>query len=633
MVNKKVISNFFSYFSFTFVILPGILAIVASGCGEGGDGGGYVSSTYSISGTVSGSGKQGVTITLSGSGTGTATSDESGNYSFSGLANGSYTLTLSKDGYIFSPASRSETINGENKTGVDFVASIPTFSISGTVSGSVKQGVTITLSGSSTGTATTDSNGNFSFSGLANGSYSLTSSMIGYVFSQPSLSATISGANVVDADFDASIAHDVWTWVSGDESVIQAGVYGAKGVAAASNKPGARDGSITWTDSNDDLWLFGGQGVIGNTMGTLNDLWKFDGTNWTWVSGDDTVNQAGVYGTKGVSAAANKPGARLWSISWIDESDNLWLFGGNGIDINGTRGDLNDLWKFDGTNWTWISGDNTVDQSGVYGTKGEAAVANKPGGRQGSISWTDSSGNFWLFGGGGFDMFGVEGSLNDLWKFDGTNWTWVSGNNSYALGGVYGTKGVTEDTNVPGGRFCSTGWIDASDNLWLFGGTGFDFTNTPGYLNDLWKFDGTNWTWVSGDDTVDHGGVYGTKGVAAGTNKPGSRRYSISWMDSSDNLWFFGGEGFDANDTKGYYLNDLWKFDGTDWTWVSGDDTTDHSGVYGTKGVTTVTNKPGGRHSGISWIDTKGFFWLFGGNGFDVNNTNGDLNDLWVYVP
>ena len=53
--------------------------------------------------------------------------------------------------------------------------------------------------------------------------------------------------------------------------------------------------------------------------------------------------------------------------------------------------------------WTWVSGDATIDQSGVYGTKGEGDAANKPGSRDSSISWIDLSGNLWLFGGSGYD--------------------------------------------------------------------------------------------------------------------------------------------------------------------------------------------------------------------------------------
>jgi hypothetical protein len=40
-------------------------------------------------------------------------------------------------------------------------------------------------------------------------------------------------------------AHGQWTWVSGDIKINQHGVYGAKGVAAGTNKPGARYDSIS----------------------------------------------------------------------------------------------------------------------------------------------------------------------------------------------------------------------------------------------------------------------------------------------------------------------------------------------------------------------------------------------------
>lgn len=88
--------------------------------------------------------------------------------------------------------------------------------------------------------------------------------------------------------------------------------------------------------------LFGGFGAF-----FLNDLWKYDGVNWTWIGGTNFVNQPGIYGTKGVPDPNNIPGARYASISWIDESNSFWLFGGSGIDSNQDLGYLNDLWKFD----------------------------------------------------------------------------------------------------------------------------------------------------------------------------------------------------------------------------------------------------------------------------------------------
>jgi hypothetical protein len=72
--------------------------------------GSEASTTYRISGqvTVSGSGLSGVTMTLSGAQTGSTTTDGSGNYTFSGLApGGNYTVTPSRTGYTFCPASLS----------------------------------------------------------------------------------------------------------------------------------------------------------------------------------------------------------------------------------------------------------------------------------------------------------------------------------------------------------------------------------------------------------------------------------------------------------------------------------------------------------------------------------------------
>jgi hypothetical protein len=232
-------------------------------------------------------------------------------------------------------------------------------------------------------------------------------------------------------------------------------------------------------------------------------------------------------------------------VSWIDSSGNLWLFGGQGFDSKGNEDVLNDLWKFDGANWTWVSGSNTVDQGGSYGTEGVAAAGNVPGARWGSVSWIDKSGNLWLFGGSD-----SENDLNDLWKFDGTNWTWISGSNGYNQTGSYGTEGVAAAGNVPEARDSSVSWLDSSGNLWLFGGDGYDSQGNWGLLNDLWKFDGTNWTWVSGSYGYNQTGNYGTIGLANAGNVPGARAGSVSWIDKSGNLWLFGGNS----------LNDLWHY-------------------------------------------------------------------------
>ncbi|MBI3143245.1 MAG: hypothetical protein HYZ16_10490, partial [Bacteroidetes bacterium] len=277
-----------------------------------------------------------------------------------------------------------------------------------------------------------------------------------------------------------------WAWVSGSNDTNQTGTYGTQGTAASSNVPGARYDAVTWADASDNLWLFGGNGYAASGSGYLNDLWKWDGTNWTWVSGSNSAGQTGTYGTKGTAAGSNVPGARYSAVSWTDASGNFWLFGGVGYAASGS-GNLNDLWKWDGSNWTWVSGSNGSGQYGTYGTKGTAAGSNVPGARQAATSWTDASGNFWLFGGFGYAASG-SGRLNDLWKWDGTNWTWVSGSNSAYQYGTYGTKGTAAGSNVPGARYSAVLWTDASGNLWLFGGDGYAASGA-GYLNDLWRLD------------------------------------------------------------------------------------------------------------------------------------------------
>jgi N-acetylneuraminic acid mutarotase len=344
------------------------------------------------------------------------------------------------------------------------------------------------------------------------------------------------------------------------------------------------------------------------------------------------IAQSGVYGTKGEADPANVPGARQLSASWIDSSGNLWIFGGGGYDSAGDQGNLNDLWKFDGTSWTWISGSNVIIQPGVYGTRGVAAPANVPGARAQAASWIDSSGSLWLFGGSGYDSAGDQGSLNDLWKFDGTEWTWISGSDVTYQPGFYGTKGEADPANVPGARSQAASWIDSSGNLWLFGGYGRDSAGVSGELNDLWKFDGTSWTWISGSDIRLEPGIYGAKGEADPANIPGARAHAASWIDSSGNLWLFGGSGYDSAGDFGS-LNDLWKFDGTSWTWTSGSDVRNQKGDYGAKGEADPANIPGARLAAASWIDSSGNLWLFGGEGYDSYENSGRLNDLWLYVP
>jgi N-acetylneuraminic acid mutarotase len=430
-----------------------------------------------------------------------------------------------------------------------------------------------------------------------------------------------------------------WAWVAGSKTINQAGAYGTKGVPSAANVPGAREDATGWVDAGDELWLFGGFGYDSTGFpGRMNDLWTFDpaaGT-WSWVAGANIRNQAGIYGTIGLPDPVSTPGARNGAVSWIDASGRLWLFGGLAYDAAGAIGQINDLWSFDPATvqWTWAGGSSTRYASGVYGTVGVADPANVPGARVGASARLDASGNLWLFGGFGYDAEGEKGRLNDLWKFDPATllWTWISGSDAIDQIGTYGTLGEPDPANVPGARFETVSWIDASGAFWLFGGDGLDFAGTIFKLNDLWKFDPATveWTWVDGSKFPGSAGVYGTLNTPAATNIPGARSGSVTWLDANGLLWLCGGYGLDSTTDEGW-LNDLFRYDPetSDWTWMGGYPLHGQKGVYGTLGTGSTANIAGARYFAISWIDSQGVRWLFGGYGLDSEGVAGWLNDLW----
>jgi len=221
-----------------------------------------------------------------------------------------------------------------------------------------------------------------------------------------------------------------WTWEGGPDTVTftgliagNPGVYAAQGSLNSDNQPGSRSQATTWTDSNGNLWMFGGFGDDSTSKGnlSLNDLWMYSiaSGQWNWIGGPSTVTQGagmpGVYGTQGSQASTNWPGGRAEANAWVDGSGNVWLFGGNGYDINGALGVLNDLWMYNPITggWTWVSGSYTAAPAGAFGTEGTASAANIPPPRAGAMEWTDTKGNFWLFAGlSDLDV------VNDLWSFN-----------------------------------------------------------------------------------------------------------------------------------------------------------------------------------------------------------------------
>jgi N-acetylneuraminic acid mutarotase len=499
--------------------------------------------------------------------------------------------------------------------------------------------------------------------GVCTDTVSVPSGATSFVFPTPVASATIYTVTVQteptglscavsfgDGEMESAAVTSVvvscslpWVWQSGEPIADAVGVYGMQGVAAATNIPGGRAGAASWIDQAGNFWIFGGSGF--DATGSLvdfNDLWEYSPTTlqWTWVGGTPTSNAAGVYGQLGQAAAGNVPGARAGATSWVDSAGNFWLFGGAFNNAaTGVASPFNDMWKFTPSTgmWTWVSGSDVQNGSGSYGTPGQAAPANTPGARNGGGSWVDTAGNLWLFGGAGYDSVGTLGNMNDLWEFSPSTgqWSWMSGSSTANAVGVYGTQGTAAAGNVPGGRVGSASWLDAAGNFWVFGGEGLNSVDVPGDLDDLWMYSlaSGQWTWVAGFNAIDLSGVYGTEGVAAAGNVPGGRAAGVSWTDHAGNLWLFGGGGYSGTVGNVGYLNDLWKFTPStgQWTWVSGDNVADAVGVYSSIGAATGS-LPGARDYAAAWTDASGNLWMFGGQGYDLDENLGELNDLWEFA-
>jgi hypothetical protein len=179
------------------------------------------SQTWSIQGNMSPSSSGAgaiVTLTRGSTTVATATADSNGNYTLNGVVNGTYTVTPAKSGYTCTPLSQGVTVNGASVTGINFTASaLPTYGISGMISPSANgSGATVTLSGTASATTTADSSGAFSFSGLANGSYTVTPTKTGFTINPASQPVSVDNASVTGVNFTAALGLGIDVVAYGD---------------------------------------------------------------------------------------------------------------------------------------------------------------------------------------------------------------------------------------------------------------------------------------------------------------------------------------------------------------------------------------------------------------------------------
>lgn len=160
-------------------------------------------------------------------------------------------------------------------------------------------------------------------------------------------------------------------------------------------KPGHRAQMAMWYDTRAKktiLYSGAGRPSIDDHVTRFQDMWSFDGTNWTEMS----------------KTAA--PGIRFGAQTAIDPRDGkVLLFGGlrATVDEDDTVDQFygNDTWIWDGSAGTW--------------TQIQTQTAPLPR-QNGAFEFDDATGKFILYGG-----FAGQIYLSDMWVFDGTAWTAV----------------------------------------------------------------------------------------------------------------------------------------------------------------------------------------------------------------
>ncbi|HTT17813.1 MAG TPA: N,N-dimethylformamidase beta subunit family domain-containing protein [Candidatus Sulfotelmatobacter sp.] len=251
------------------------ITVLASGC------------PCSIGGNISGTGGNGATVTLaSGS---SVTADASGNYIFNGISPGTYTVTPSKTGYVFTPASQSVTVSGSSVTGVNFSSTAqlamdqavwtdrgtkattivsPTFSTTKSTELLLAFVATDYLSGTNT-TVTGVTGGTLTWTLVKRTNTQSGSSEIWRAFA-PSTLSSVSVTATLSQSVAASISVVTFTGVD-TTGTGGSGAIGATGTGNA--KSGAPTASLTTTRNNS--WVFG----VGNDYD--NAIARTPGANQT----------------------------------------------------------------------------------------------------------------------------------------------------------------------------------------------------------------------------------------------------------------------------------------------------------------------------------------------------------------
>lgn len=352
----------------------------------------------------------------------------------------------------------------------------------------------------------------------------------------------------------------MWTWMNGSPDGTTQPWSGNIGAYDSLYTPGSLNyGMFTWVTPDNHLWLYGG--FLLSAQAASAALWQYDPAinQWAFMGNFGSSNNNGpVYGTMGVGDSTTIPGARQESnCAWTDSSGNLWLFGGQG---SYGQDALGDMWEYNVSTgiWTWMGGSSEANSAGKYGIIGQSSDTIYPAARWTNLFWKDNTGDFWVAGG---TQYAVNEMYQDIWKFDPKTlqWTWVKGSDSPDTA-MIGSNCTPDTLDKEGGRYENRAVWKICDDL-IINYEGYrDCVNQSEEVNDLWAYQVSRNEWIKINTWPSFPGLYGTQGTGTAGTFPVTRSGAAGFKDKDNNLWMFGGLGYNLQGEGGFYYNDLWKY-------------------------------------------------------------------------
>lgn len=277
--------------------------------------------TASIIGTVTiegGNPQGGLAVRLSGMADASTTTDASGQYAFTGLRAGAYDVEISgfdADAVGFSSTSKGTTVGVGETEVLSFDGTyLRTAGIVGRVAieGDGLAGVTVSLSGSESRTATTDQAGQYAFNELRAGTYQVGISGFDaddYEFASTSKSVTVALGRTENVPFDGTLLRTAG--ISGRVSVEGMALAGVKVMLSGA----ATDSAMTTADGQYAFTGLAAGAYMVAISGYDMDAYAFDPASMSVTLADDESNITNFMG-------AHTRSANVWGYLYLDANDN-----------------------------------------------------------------------------------------------------------------------------------------------------------------------------------------------------------------------------------------------------------------------------------------------------------------------